>query len=162
MTGKADDALAAALRLLTSRGRSHHELGKQLARRGFSPDECAGVLEKVAALGYLDDRALALARATSLLRDRGQGPAAVRARLRLQGFGEEDLRVALETATAELGYDPLASARALLKKRRLEGALSPKERARAARLLQGRGFEEGLIEALLPGSGVLDSSGHDD
>jgi regulatory protein len=60
-------------------------------------------------------------------------------------------------------FEPLEAARRVLQKRRLlpppagsaSAALAPKERARAARLLLGRGFSEDVVSALL-GQGALD------
>ena len=52
-------------------------------------------------------------------------------------------------AARELGFDELESARALLARRHLEGALPARARARAARLLASHGFSEEIADRLL-------------
>lgn len=139
-----------ALRLLRHRGRSRHELRMALARRGFPEGELAQVLLRLGELGYLDDARFARQRAATLLRDGKLGPAAVLQRLVAHGLPEPEAKAALEEARQEAGFDPLAAARALLERRDLWGrVLTEAERARAARMLAGRGFSEDVVERLL-------------
>jgi len=137
-----------ALRLLRVRDRSRQELAGALERRGFPEAVRARVLDRLAELGYLDDRRFARARARALLASQ-VGPKAVEVRLRGHGISPEEARAAVADAALELGFDELESARALLARRRLEGALPARARARAARLLASHGFSEEIVERLL-------------
>lgn len=153
-------ALESALRLLSHRGRSRHELSALLSRRGFPAGEVSQALSRLAELGYLDDARFAQHRALSLLRDGKLGPLAVMKRLAAHGLSDRVVRRALADASAELGFEPLSAARALLERRGLAGErLSPKERAKAARLLTARGFDEEVVSRLL-GEVALDPA-HD-
>lgn len=151
-------ALQSAVKLLSARGRSRHELTLLLSRKGFSAEVVHKVIERVAELGYLDDAAFARARAQTLLRAR-MGEAMVRERLREQGISGSAAEQALAEAREAVGYEPVAAARELLLHR---GFLLPihnaKERGRAGRLLLSRGFPEDVAERLLgpaldPGDG---------
>ena len=82
-------------------------------------------------------------------------------RLTRHGLSEDQAKRALAFASAELSFDPLAAARALLVKRGLDGALSPRERARAARLLNSRGFADDVVARLL-GDPALETPAGDD
>lgn len=149
------EALEKALELLSHRGRSHHELSLLLARRGFGPEEVSAALARLAQLGYLDDLKFARQRAHVLLRDGKLGKEGVLRRLLAHGLPEALARSALEEVAAELSFDSLSAARALLERRGLAGDLAPRERARAARLLRSRGFAAEVAERLL-GDAALD------
>jgi regulatory protein len=155
-------ATDACLRLLAVRARSQHELRLALKRKGFSARVQAEVLERLQGHGYIDDARFARERAAALLRRGRLGPRAVLHRLQAHGLASEVVREALSAATGAVAFDPLAAARQVLERRRLAGrSLEPKERARAARLLHGRGFSEDVIQRLL-GDPSLDPSGPDD
>jgi regulatory protein len=85
-------ALSYAGRYATTRARLEAYLSRKLRDRGWAGEGQAPVkllVEKMAGLGYVDDRAFALARAASLGR-RGFGERRVGAALRAAGIGEED------------------------------------------------------------------------
>jgi regulatory protein len=85
-------ALAYAGRYATTRARLRAYLGRKSAERGWAgPGEppLERLAERFAALGYVDDRAFASARAASLLR-RGYGERRLRDALRNAGIAEED------------------------------------------------------------------------
>lgn len=146
----ADEALNAALRLLSIRARSRHELTLALHKRGYDDETSAQVLQKLAGFGYLDDVKFARDRALTLLRHGRFGARAVLQRLVAHGIGEAAAKRALQEAEAELAFDPLATARSILDRRGLLGRpLSPKEQAKAARLLLGRGFSRSVVGALV-------------
>ncbi len=88
MAGSADAAHAAALHLLTARARTRVELERRLQQRGFEPAAIGETLDRLAAVGLIDDEALARDLASSRaaqgvdasmiaveLRDRGVDPA---------------------------------------------------------------------------------------
>ncbi|MBI3181548.1 MAG: regulatory protein RecX [Myxococcales bacterium] len=153
---KAAGALEAGLRLLSHRSRSRHELSGLLSRKGFPEREVAAALDRLSELGYLDDARFARYRAHALLREGRLGPVAVARRLAAHGLTEAQIRAALEESAAELRFDPLSAARAVLERRGLFGKLDAKSRAKAARLLLARGFGEEVVERLLAGA-ALDS-----
>jgi regulatory protein len=143
-------AVDVGLRLLSIRARSRHELLAALSRKGLSETAVEHALAKLAGWGYLDDGAFARGRALGLLRRGRFGERRVRASLQAHGIDPALAQEALAHAKEEAGFDPLATARAVLERRGLLGRpLAVKERARAARLLLSRGFERGDIGRVL-------------
>ena len=57
----ADAAERRALRLIARRPRSHAELARRLGEWGLAAEDAAGVLDRLAAMGVVDDEALAAA-----------------------------------------------------------------------------------------------------
>jgi regulatory protein len=155
-------ATDACLRLLAMRARSQHELRLAMERKGFSGPVQDQVLRKLQGLGYIDDARFAQERAASLLRRGRFGPRQVLQRLQAHGLEAKVARQALSTASGEVEFDAVATARQVLERRGLLGRpLQPKEHARAARLLHSRGFSEDVIHQLLD-EPSLDPSGRDD
>lgn len=135
------DAVTKAVALLAARERTHQELSGALLSRGYAPAEVDAALERVRALGYLDDARVATERAGRLL-SQGNSRAEVTRKLLAQGV-EEGLATATVQREAEAsGHRDEAAARALLSARRLAGP-------RAARFLARRGFDEDLIDRLV-------------
>ncbi len=138
----------AALRLLANRNWSRSELTERLAARGHRPELVADVLDRLAAVGLLDDAAYARELAGRVLRG---GPAAAEllvARLVARGVDEA---VATAAAAAALGGEPADSAalrlaRASLEAGRKSGTAGA---ARVAALLRRRGFDCDTIEDTL-------------
>jgi len=152
-------ATDACLKLLSVRSRSRHELEVALERKGFAEKVREEALSRVAGWGYLDDARFAQERAAALLRKGRLGPRAVLQRLEAHGLPEETARRALDQASGAEAFDALAAARGVLEGRGLLGRpLDAKERARAGRLLDSRGFSEDVIHQLL-GEPSLDPSG---
>ncbi|HVE84317.1 MAG TPA: regulatory protein RecX [Myxococcales bacterium] len=155
-----DPALRHALRLLSMRARTRQELQQALARKEHPAAAIAAALERVQALGYLDDARYARARAESLLREGKMGPQGVTQHLRARGIPAEVVRSALEDAQRALDFDPDAAARALLERRGLYApgrTLTDKEKGKAARVLAARGFSAAVAERLLGAGAALDS-----
>jgi regulatory protein len=151
-------ATDACLKLLSVRSRSRHELEVALERKGFEQKVREEALSRVAGWGYLDDTRFAQERAAALLRKGRLGPRAVLQRLEAHGLPEEAARRALDQASGAEAFDTLAAARGVLEGRGLLGRpLDAKERARAGRLLDSRGFSEDVIHQLL-GEPSLDPS----
>lgn len=93
-------ALAYAGRYATTRARLHAYLDRKLRERGWAGPEEPGVarlVERMAGLGYVDDRAFAAARAASLGR-RGYGARRVGEALRAAGVAEDDAATAKAAA----------------------------------------------------------------
>lgn len=140
---KAQGAFDVAVKALGRRERTRAALRQLLERKGFPEVEVAQALERLEGLGYLDEQRALTAKARAALGP-GRGLAGVVARLVAEGADEGAAADAVGAAGQELGHSDEAAARALLRKRRVTGA-------KAARLLAARGFDEGLIRALVPG-----------
>jgi regulatory protein len=136
-------ALDTAVKLLAGRPKSRARLEQALLSRGHPPDEVHAALERVAQLGYLDDRRYAETKARSALAD-GRAPRAAVLKLQAEGVESAVAEAAVEAAAKEAAYDPLSAAKALVRRRRLSGA-------KAARFLSARGFSEDVVRAAVPG-----------
>ncbi len=146
---------------MSARARSRRELAARLARKGFAAVEVAAALDRLADLGYLDDRKFASDRAQSLLQSGRLGPAGVGARLRAHGLTEAQVQAAVTGAVESVSYDARAAAQALLDKRGLSAPRSAKQKGRAARLLKSRGFSDDVVERLV-GDPSLETLPEDD
>lgn len=85
-------ALAYVGRFATSRSKLVSYLGRKLRERGWDGEvepDLAALAEKLAELGYVDDRAFALSKARSLMA-RGYGERRVGLALSIAGIDEED------------------------------------------------------------------------
>ena len=84
-------ALRYVERFATTRGRLTSYLVRKIRERGWEgdPADPAALAEKLAELGYIDDRAFGEARASAMAR-RGLGKRRVSGVLRQAGIGEED------------------------------------------------------------------------
>jgi regulatory protein len=93
-------ALFYAGRYATTRAKLAAYLGRKVRERGWTEPgspPIEALVERMAVLGYVDDRAFANARAAALTR-RGYGARRVGAALRAAGIGEEDSAEAREVA----------------------------------------------------------------
>lgn len=131
--------------LLASRERSAQALTSALVRAGHAADDVEAALLRLQALGYLDDRRVARARAGEALAGRAKAGAV--AKLVAQGLDEAVAFEAVDAKSVDEGSSDEDRARAYLVKRGLDGA-------RAARALAARGFDEELIRRLVPGLSV--------
>lgn len=115
-------------RYATSRGKLVDYLRRKVRERGFedgAPPDPAALADRLAELGYIDDRAYAEGRARSL-GARGFGKGRVRAALNAAGVGEGDAAPAHEIADDGCWQSALRFAR----KRRIGPfAAAPPERA---------------------------------
>jgi len=132
-----------AFRLLARRARSEAEIAAALDARGASRTAVRGVLGRLRALGYVDDRKLA-AECAERWKDRGFGSLRIQDQLR---------RLRVEERIAEgVTLDPREErerARQLLARRFTENELADRRGlARAARFLAGRGFSPQIIDSL--------------
>lgn len=141
------DATAQAVKLLAGRERTERGLERALVQRGYEAMEIAGALERVKALGYLDDAGVAKRKAKAGF-DEGRSLADVERRLVADGIDEALAAQAARAEAKARGYDELAQAEALVAKRRLAGA-------KAARFLASRGFSEDVVERVI-GAGAGD------
>jgi regulatory protein len=89
--------LEAAARLLEVRPRSTEEVRRRLRDNGYRPDLVEGAVERLLALGYLDDAAFARSWVESRDRARPRGARALRDELRHKGVAGADIEGALAT-----------------------------------------------------------------
>ena len=144
-------ALSYVGRFATSRAKLRDYLGRKLRERGWAGtseppvDELTG---KLARLGYVDDRAYAVAKARSLS-GRGYGGRRVRQALMQAGIGEDDAGDANALATAGAVAAALRFARRKGFGPYAESKPDPRgrERAIAAMIRAGHGF--GLARAIV-------------
>lgn len=133
------DPIEVAARSLRHRDRSRSEVDERLAKAGVGEEERAEALDRLAAMGYVDDGRFAVSRATALAA-KGQGDAAIRFDLRGRGIDAE----AIETAVAELAPEA---------ERAVELADRLGRTAKTAGQLRRKGFGADALEAVF-GSGI--------
>jgi SOS response regulatory protein OraA/RecX len=141
--GRADAAEGRALRLIAVRPRSRAELARRMGEWGLSEEAAAAVLERLAAIGAVDDGVLAAA-VVSSRRAHAYGRLRVEADL-------ERLRVdpaARALAGTDAG-DEAERARRALAARGSPDAGDPAGLRRAAGYLQRRGFDADTVAAVL-------------
>ena len=161
-----DIVLAAAAALLAIRSRTTHELRGRLVMLGYPEGMVDVTLDRLMALGYLDDEAYARAWVAGRDRARPRGSAALRQELLRKGLGRDLVDATLEerealrghAATAEAAGDPddvtsretsadHAAAVRLLDRRRNSLLREPdprKRQQRAYSLLARNGFDPGV------------------
>lgn len=145
-------ALAYAARFATTRARLSRYLDRKLKERGWQgevPPDRDGLVERLTALGYVDDRGWAAAKARDLSA-RGFGAGRVRGALAAAGVDAED-RTAVETGDVGAAW---AAALLLAKRRRFgpfarEPAAGPDRRRREIAAMARAGHDPGLARRLL-------------
>jgi regulatory protein len=106
-------ALRYVERFATTRARLAAYLGRKIRERGWTgsaPADPAALADKLAGLGYIDDRAFAEARASSMGR-RGLGARRVTQALRFDGIEAEDAEAVAPVIEADVTASALAFAR---------------------------------------------------
>lgn len=140
-----------ALELLSFRARSECELERRLLRAGHAPSAAESALLRCRELGYLDDRAFALAHVRDRLRLRPKGRRALRSELFRKGVDGDLAEAAIDEAFAESGLDETDLARRLAGKRvnALEGIEAGTARRRLMGYLARRGFPPPVVRAVV-------------
>jgi regulatory protein len=131
------------LRQLTARARSRAELAATLRSRGVADDVAVVVLDRLTAVGLVDDSALAAAYVSSARAQRGLGRQALAAELRRRGVHQE----VVEAATAVVADSDEEEAARELVRRRLPSMARLPAQARTRRLvamLARRGYSAEL------------------
>ncbi len=142
--GAADTAERRALRLIARRPRSRAELTRRMRGWGLQATDASGVLERLAAMGVVDDEALAAA-VVSARRERAYGRLRIAADLeRLAVDPDTGAEVAATSAAGEV-----ERARRALGGRGGEAARDPAGIRRAAAFLARRGFDAETVAAVL-------------
>lgn len=152
-------ALRHVERFATTRGRLSDYIGRKLRERGWAGDaepDPRALAERMAELGYIDDRAFAEGKAAAMAR-RGLGARRVAGALHQAGIDEAD-KAAVAPAVAERTID---AALAFARRRRIgpwgngDGDRAVREKQLAAMLRAGHGFDVARrIVAMPPGEPV--------
>ncbi len=90
-----EQARALCLRLLTARARTRAELAGQLTKRGYPDDVSTQVLDRLAAVGLVDDAGFAEQWVRSRRMNAGKGNRALAAELRTKGVDNDVITAAL-------------------------------------------------------------------
>lgn len=135
--GDISAAIDSAVRLLAHRPRSIAEIQRNLARKGVSQQVVDATVERLSAMGYLDDAAFARFWVEDRNRFRPRGPKALRFELRQKGV---DDAVIDEALTQTLDAAEAAHRAAYRHASRLKGMTRREFRARVGAFLQRRGF----------------------
>src|SRR3954454_10094034 len=96
-----EQARALCLRLLTARARTRAELAGQLTKRGYPDDVSAGVLDRLADVGLINDEDFAEQWLRSRREHAGKGKRALAAELRTKGVDDEVIADALADIDAD-------------------------------------------------------------
>src|SRR5579884_1338033 len=95
-----EQARALCLRLLTARSRTKAELAGQLAKRGYPDDVSVRVLDRLAAVGLVDDADFAEQWVHSRRANAGKGKRALAAELRTKGVDDAVITAVLDNIDA--------------------------------------------------------------
>ncbi|GFG76361.1 recombination regulator RecX [Mycobacterium botniense] len=137
-----EQARALCLRLLTARARTRAELESQLAKRGYPEDVSARILDRLAAVGLVDDTAFAEQWVQSRRANAGKSKRALAAELHAKGLDDDVITAAVGGIDAGAEWERaerLVSAR--LRRENLDG-----DQLRVARrliaMLARRGYSQ--------------------
>ncbi|MEE6176321.1 recombination regulator RecX [Mycobacterium sp. 050134] len=143
-----EQARALCLRLLTARARTRAELSGQLAKRGYPDDVSASVLDRLAAVGLIDDSDFA---EQWVQTRRAKSRRALAAELHTKGVDKEVITAALAGLDAGAERDRAEQlVRSKLRRETLDGdgKEDGKEEARVTRrlvaMLSRRGYSQNL------------------
>jgi regulatory protein len=144
----ADAAHAAALHLLTARARTRAELERRLQQRGFEPGAIAEALDRLAAVGLVDDEAFARDLATSRA-DQGVDASVIAVELRDRGI---DPAAAADIAEAAVPAGERAERcreLAVARLAKLQGLSPQAQFRRLAGYLTRRGYPPEMVETVV-------------
>jgi regulatory protein len=135
-----EDAFERAVAALSQRERTTSELEAWLVERGHPPAEIAAAIDRLTAIGQLDDEAFARRYAEDKRELRGWGADRIRGALAAKGLDRATIDAGLG---GESTGEELARALTLLE-RRGEPAVDEPSRARALGFLARRGYDSEL------------------
>jgi regulatory protein len=139
-----EQARALCLRLLTARARTRAELAGQLEKRGYPDDVSLKVLDRLAAVGLINDAGFAQQWVESRRANAGKGKRALAAELRTKGLDNEVIAAALNGIDASAEHDRAAKlVQSRLRRENLDGDESKVAR-RLVGMLARRGYNESM------------------
>lgn len=141
-------ARTAALRLLTRREYTAHELRTRLLDRDFPEADVVAVIEDLSRTGLVNDRRVAESFVRVASAVKGRGRQRIARELEQRGIDRVMVRSVLATLPAE---DEIASIRRFLERKHLSERLSAAEHRRIFGQLLRRGFSADLIARALRG-----------
>jgi regulatory protein len=137
-----EQARAVCLRLLTARARTRAELAGQLTKRGYSDDVSTRVLDRLTAVGLIDDADFAERWVQSRRRHSGKGKRRLVAELRAKGIDGDVIAAALDDADVTAERDRAVElVRARLRRKNLDGD-QMKVARRLVAMLARRGYQQ--------------------
>jgi len=141
-------ARSIALRKLTARARTRHELDQALQARNVPPSVTEAVLERMQNLGLVDDASFAVDWVTSRQQRRHLSRRALRRELEGKGVERNDIDTALEQVDFN---SELATARDLVARKRpqMSGLTRDVQYRRLAGILSRRGFDSAVTVQVL-------------
>jgi regulatory protein len=136
-----EQARALCLRLLTARSRTRAELAGQLAKRGYPHNVSARVLDRLAAVGLVDDVDFAQQWVHSRQVNAGKGTRALAAELHTRGVDDDVITAVLDGINAGAERDRAEQlVRARLRREALNGEDDAKVSRRLVAMLARRGY----------------------
>lgn len=139
-------AIDAAVRFLSYRPRSTHEVHQKLLEKDFSEAAVQEAIGRLQRLKYLDDETFARFWIEDRMRNRPRGQQALRYELRQKGIADSLIAELLETMVDEVqgAYDAAAS-----RMRRMAGRTPQEVKQKVGAFLQRRGFSYDAIRQAL-------------
>jgi regulatory protein len=136
-----------AVRLLSFRPRSRHELESRLRRKGFESDSINAAIERMVELGYINDEEFAQYWVENRQQHRPRGRRLLASELRSKGVPPD----VVDQAIDESAIDEFGDALELARKRadRLRGLDRETWRRRMAGFLQRRGYGWDVVRRVL-------------
>lgn len=140
-----EQARALCLRLLTARARTRAELADKLTKRGY-PDEVSNrVLDRMTAVGLVDDADFAEQWVRTRRVHAGKGKRALAAELRTKGVDDEVIAAALADIDGGAERDRAEQlVRTKLRREKLDGDDDLKVSRRLVAMLARRGYHQSL------------------
>ncbi|MBI5560210.1 MAG: RecX family transcriptional regulator [Deltaproteobacteria bacterium] len=148
--------MQSALRLLSFRQRTIHELTEKLLSKGYSEDEINGTVERLIEGRYLDDEAFAGDFACSRMKNRQWGRIKVSHELRKRGVAAGVIEKTLNGLKEETEIDAAKEALRKWLKKSGRKDWTKDTAARAARHLSGKGFPFSTIRSAMNNPGITD------
>ena len=140
-----EQARALCLRLLTARARTRAELAGQLTKRGYPDDVSTQVLDRLAAVGLVDDAGFAEQWVRSRRMNAGKGKRALAAELRTRGVDNDVITAALAGIDAGAERERAEQlVRDKLRRESLGGDDDPKVMRRLVGMLARRGYGQNM------------------
>jgi regulatory protein len=149
-SAREEQAHAICLRLLTARARTRAELDGQLARRGYPAEVARTVLDRLAAVGLIDDEDFAAQWVRSRQSHAGRGRRALAAELRTKGVDAEVIATALggiDDGAERVRAEELVQRR--LRREALGDGDDMKVKRRLVGMLARRGYHQSMAVAVV-------------
>jgi regulatory protein len=145
-----EQAHALCLRLLTARPRTRSELAGQMTKRGYPDEVITAILNRLAAVGLIDDVDFAEQWVRSRRQRAGKGKRALAAELRTKGVDDEVIAAALDGIDA--GAERLRAEQLVeqkLRREKLDGDDDAKVMRRLVGMLARRGYNQSMAVAVV-------------